>query len=80
MENINLLCKIIKYRTLRTIDIAKTGHIGACCSSNELMCVLYFSGYLQFDIANPNIQTDHMYCVEVILVHSGTIYLHTWDG
>ncbi len=45
---------VVKFNMLNTIKIAKTGHLGACCSSNELMAVLYFSDILRYDINNPN--------------------------
>ncbi|XWV26830.1 1-deoxy-D-xylulose-5-phosphate synthase [Tupanvirus soda lake] len=50
---LKLLSKMIKFRMLETINHAKTGHIGACCSSNEMMTVLYFSGILRYDINCP---------------------------
>ncbi|MDP3882026.1 MAG: hypothetical protein Q8Q31_04090 [Nanoarchaeota archaeon] len=54
-ENLELLSKKLKRNMLQTISAAKTGHIGACCSSNELMAALYFSPeLLKFDIDNPN--------------------------
>lgn len=44
------MSKIIKLDMFKTINAAKTGHIGACCSSTELMTVLYFSDILKYDI------------------------------
>ena len=38
---------------LETIQTAQTGHLGACCSSLDLMLVLYFSDILKIDLKNP---------------------------
>ncbi|HEY4489897.1 MAG TPA: thiamine pyrophosphate-dependent enzyme [Candidatus Paceibacterota bacterium] len=44
---------ILFERVLKTIETAQTGHIGACCSSLDLMTVLYFGDILRYDSANP---------------------------
>ena len=51
-ENLELITKRLKHNMLRTIDQANTGHLGACCSSNELISVLYFSDILQINSKN----------------------------
>jgi len=51
---LEILSKIMKKKMLLTIKAAQTGHLGACCSSNELMSVLYFSGLLRYDINDPH--------------------------
>jgi len=38
---------------LELIKTAKTGHLGACCSSLDLMIALYFGGVLRYDTSNP---------------------------
>lgn len=45
--------KILKNKMFKTINSAKTGHIGECCSSTELMAVLYFTDILRYDIEDP---------------------------
>lgn len=40
-------------KVLRTIEAAQTGHIGACCSSLDLMAVLYFSDLIRIDSKDP---------------------------
>ena len=47
------LSKYLKLNMLKTIDNAKTGHLGACCSSSELMAALYFSDILRIDSKDP---------------------------
>ncbi len=39
---------------LRTIASSRTGHLGACCSSLDLMIVLYFGGVLRFSVSDPH--------------------------
>lgn len=50
---LSYLSHLIRRNTLRTIQAAQTGHLGACCSSNELFTVLYFSGLLGYDETDP---------------------------
>lgn len=52
-KGLNDVIKILKNKMFKTINSAKTGHIGACCSSTELMAVLYFTDILRYDIENP---------------------------
>ena len=59
---INYISKLIKYNMLKTIRSARTGHLGACCSSNELLCVLYFSGLFEYDATNDK-HIDRSYCL-----------------
>lgn len=47
------LRKVLTLKTLQTIKVAKTGHLGACLSSLELMLVLYFGDILRYDTVNP---------------------------
>ena len=53
IENLLKLRSILFRRMLRTIKIAQTGHLGACCSSLDLLLVLYFGDILRFDSENP---------------------------
>ena len=53
ISNAVAISKQIKLNMLKTIDCSKTGHLGACCSSNELMCTLYFTDILNYDLVNP---------------------------
>ncbi len=53
LENLGLISKLVKRNMLRTIFQAQTGHVGGCCSSNELMSVLYFSDFLQLNSDDP---------------------------
>lgn len=59
---LDYISKIIKFSMLKTIKHAQTGHLGACCSSNELLSVLYFSGLFKFDIINDK-HPDRSYCL-----------------
>jgi transketolase len=52
-RNLEDLTKLLKRNTLRTIEIARVGHVGACCSSCELISVLYFTDILQINSNNP---------------------------
>jgi transketolase len=54
LEQFNKIVKLLKNNMFKTIDVAKTGHIGACCSSTELMAVLYFTDILRYDVNNPH--------------------------
>ncbi|CAH6419722.1 1-deoxy-D-xylulose-5-phosphate synthase [uncultured virus] len=54
MEQLSNIVKVLKHNMFKTIDVAKTGHIGACCSSTELMSVLYFTDILRYDTENPS--------------------------
>lgn len=47
------ICSLLKLKMLQTIQTAKTGHLGACTSSLELMVALYFGGILNYDSKNP---------------------------
>lgn len=51
---ISEITKVLKNNMFKTVDSAKTGHVGACCSSTELMSVLYFTDILRFDVNNPS--------------------------
>lgn len=44
---------VLLRNTLTTIKTAGTGHLGACCSSMDLMAALYFGGVLRYDSADP---------------------------
>jgi transketolase len=52
--NLELIAKQVKLNALETIKTAGTGHLGACCSSAELMTTLYFSDILRIDKSNPH--------------------------
>lgn len=43
------LRQVLAAKMLQVMKDAKTGHLGACCSSLELMTVLYFGGILRYD-------------------------------
>ena len=47
------LRRVLAIKVLQTIKAANTGHLGACCSSLELMLVLYFGNILRYDTSNP---------------------------
>lgn len=47
------MTKLLKHNMFKTVDAAKTGHVGACCSSTELMATLYFTDILKYDIDEP---------------------------
>ncbi|MBI4994774.1 transketolase, partial [Candidatus Peregrinibacteria bacterium] len=47
------LRRLLFRNMLHTIHVAQTGHLGACCSSLDLMLVLYFGGILRYDSKNP---------------------------
>ncbi len=48
LTNLNNIAHNVRYRLLKTIATAGTGHSGACCSSTELMTVLYFGHVLKY--------------------------------
>ncbi len=52
-ENLANILKALRVNLLETIATAKTGHLGACTSSLELLGVLYFGNVLRYDSANP---------------------------
>ena len=53
LTELKKLRQILAVKMLQTIQIANTGHLGACCSSLELMLVLYFGNLLRYDTKNP---------------------------
>lgn len=53
LERVSLLASRLKLNMLRTIESVQTGHLGACCSSTELLSVLYFTDILQMDSDDP---------------------------
>ncbi len=53
LENLKRIRKTLFRNMLETIHQAQTGHLGACCSSLDLMTALYFTDILRMDIWNP---------------------------
>ncbi len=53
ISNLFKLHQVLATKMLQTIKTAQTGHLGACCSSLELMAVLYFGDILRYDSKNP---------------------------
>lgn len=54
VKNLELVAKRLKLNMLKTVQAAQTGHLGACCSSNELLTGLYFAdGTMKIDADNP---------------------------
>jgi len=51
---LNQLSEYLRKASFQTIQTAKSGHLGACSSSAELLATLYFTGVLKFDPQNPN--------------------------
>lgn len=60
IKKLTVLSNVIKRDMLTTIR-NNGGHIGACCSSNDLLTVLYFSGLLKYNKLNPfDINRDYV--------------------
>ena len=53
LRDLETIAMTLKRNMLRTINQAHTGHLGACCSSVELMTALYFGDILNFDRSDP---------------------------
>jgi transketolase len=53
IKELEIICSEVRYRILKTILNAGSGHLGGCLSSVELMVALYFGGILRFDPGNP---------------------------
>jgi len=52
-STLETLTLTLKRNMLRTVQKAQTGHLGACCSSTELMAALYFTDILRYDSDEP---------------------------
>jgi transketolase len=53
-EYLKKLSDEIRQSAFQTILTAKSGHLGACSSSTELMTALYFGNALRYSPSNPN--------------------------
>ncbi|MBT4376131.1 hypothetical protein HOD29_02035 [archaeon] len=55
LENSQLeeLCKEVRADMFNLIKNSKSGHLGGCSSSTEMMVSLYFAGLLNYDVKNP---------------------------
>ncbi|MBW2987020.1 hypothetical protein KY336_00590, partial [Candidatus Woesearchaeota archaeon] len=53
VKDLETICDNVKKDVVRIIDKAKSGHLGACMSSAELMTSLYFGGILDYNPDNP---------------------------
>jgi len=54
ISDLEVLCKDIRKDVFKITRFAKSGHIGGCSSSTELMASLYFGGLLRYDPENPD--------------------------
>ncbi len=52
-KQLNSLCEEIRKDAFYMIQKAKSGHLGGCSSSAELLTALYFGGVLNYNLKNP---------------------------
>ena len=61
LELLKSLCRLIRYDILTSTSAAGSGHPTSSLSAVELMTVLFFGGFLNFDIINPkNLANDRV--------------------
>jgi len=53
-QELKQLSDVVRLKVFETIKNAKSGHLGGCSSSTELMVTLYFGGYLRFNPQEPS--------------------------
>lgn len=54
MNNLSQISKLLRYYCLVSTSAAGSGHLTSSLSAVELMAVLYFSGFLKYDLENPH--------------------------
>lgn len=54
LEDLEIVSTDLRRKMFEVILNAKSGHLGGCSSSVELMTALYFGGVLNFDVNNPS--------------------------
>lgn len=52
-KQLRRICEEIRHDVFETIRTARSGHLGGCSSSTELMASLYFGGILNYNSDNP---------------------------
>lgn len=52
-QKLEQLCRLIRYYSLVSTSAAGSGHPTSSMSATELMAVLFFSGFLKYDLKNP---------------------------
>ena len=53
MQDLNKLSRLIRYYCLLSTSTAGSGHLTSSLSAADLMTVLFFGGFLKFDVSNP---------------------------
>lgn len=53
IQELKIICNEVRRRVFETVLNAKSGHLGGCSSSVELMVSLYFGGILRLDPMDP---------------------------
>jgi transketolase len=53
-QKLEQLCKLIRYYSLVSTSTAGSGHPTSSMSATELMAVLFFAGFLRYDLKNPD--------------------------
>ena len=53
MEELNNLIKLVRYYCLLSTSAAGSGHLTSSFSAADLMSVLFFGGFLKYDVINP---------------------------
>ncbi|MDD3475063.1 MAG: transketolase C-terminal domain-containing protein [Candidatus Dojkabacteria bacterium] len=70
ISDLRNIADTVRYKSFETILEADTGHLGGCSSSTELMTVLYFGGYLNYD---PSDSKDPDRDIVLVRGHEGPL-------
>ncbi len=58
MDYLPQISKLLRYYCLVSTSAAGSGHLTSSLSAIELMTVLYFNGFLKFDLENPDFHNN----------------------
>ena len=58
MDYLSQISKLLRYYCLVSTSAAGSGHLTSSLSAVELMTILYFNGFLKFDLENPDFHNN----------------------
>lgn len=76
MEDLEKLARLVRYYSLLTTSTAGSGHLTSSLSAADLMTVLFFGGFLKYDIKNPDLpQNDRVIFSKG---HASSLFYSLW--
>ena len=78
MDTLEKLARLIRYYSLVSTTKAGSGHPTTSLSATDLMTVLFFGGFLKYDIKNPELMTNDR--IIFSKGHASPLYYSLWTA